>query len=207
MNISDRIQQLRKAKGISQEELADHVGVSRQAVSKWESEASTPDVDKIVILSEYFGVTTDYLLCGIEPTKKALPRRVDAMVAVVGASVLDFLGLTLAFVLWYEYQDSLSVLLGLILMGFGVVCFAMGMYADTENKPRAKRLYWLINIWMLAFMPLSVCYNLPLTLLVAPLPLLRRSIEYFFFWCVYLAVCSTVCAFVLRGSRKNEENS
>ena len=42
MNMSDRIQYLRKTKGISQEELADKVGVSRQAVSKWESEQSTP---------------------------------------------------------------------------------------------------------------------------------------------------------------------
>lgn len=40
MNISDRIQSLRKARGISQEELADKIGVSRQAVSKWESEVS-----------------------------------------------------------------------------------------------------------------------------------------------------------------------
>ena len=44
MNMADRIQYLRKAKGISQEELADQVGVSRQADSKWESEQSTPDI-------------------------------------------------------------------------------------------------------------------------------------------------------------------
>lgn len=46
MNIADRIQYLRKQKGYSQEELADKVGVSRQAVSKWESEQSTPDLRK-----------------------------------------------------------------------------------------------------------------------------------------------------------------
>ena len=62
MNIADRIQNLRKAKGISQEELADKVGVSRQAVSKWESEQSVPDLDKVIIMSEYFDVTTDYCL-------------------------------------------------------------------------------------------------------------------------------------------------
>ena len=45
MNIADRIQNLRKARGISQEELADKIGVSRQAVSKWESEQSTPDIE------------------------------------------------------------------------------------------------------------------------------------------------------------------
>jgi transcriptional regulator with XRE-family HTH domain len=69
MTIADRIQSLRKAKGMSQEELADAVGVSRQAVSKWESEQATPDLDKVVIMSDIFEVTTDYLLKGIEPVK------------------------------------------------------------------------------------------------------------------------------------------
>lgn len=67
MNIADRIQSLRKSKGISQEQLADVVGVSRQAVSKWESEQTIPDLEKIVLMSEYFDVTTDYILKGIEP--------------------------------------------------------------------------------------------------------------------------------------------
>lgn len=69
MTIADRIQSLRKSKGMSQEELADRVGVSRQAVSKWESEQATPDLDKVVIMSDIFEVTTDYLLKGIEPVK------------------------------------------------------------------------------------------------------------------------------------------
>ena len=62
MKVADRIQHLRKTKGISQEELADKIGVSRQAVSKWESEQSLPDIDKIIVLSEFFDVTTDYIL-------------------------------------------------------------------------------------------------------------------------------------------------
>ena len=67
MNMADRIQYLRKTKGLSQEELADKIGVSRQAVSKWESEQSTPDIEKIIMMSEIFEVTTDYILKGIEP--------------------------------------------------------------------------------------------------------------------------------------------
>ena len=66
MNIADRIQSLRKIKGVFQEELADKIGVTRQAVSKWESEQSTPDIEKVILLSDYFDVTTDYLLKGIE---------------------------------------------------------------------------------------------------------------------------------------------
>lgn len=69
MTIADRIQNLRKSKGMSQEELADRIGVSRQAVSKWESEQATPDLEKVVIMSDIFEVTTDYLLKGIEPVK------------------------------------------------------------------------------------------------------------------------------------------
>ena len=70
MNVADRIQNLRKIKGISQEQLAEAIGVSRQAVSKWESEQSMPDLDKIVLMSDFFDVTTDYLLKGIEPTNE-----------------------------------------------------------------------------------------------------------------------------------------
>ena len=70
MNVADRIQNLRKIKGISQEQLAEAIGVSRQAVSKWESEQSTPDLEKIVLMSNFFDVTTYYLLKGIEPTNE-----------------------------------------------------------------------------------------------------------------------------------------
>ena len=69
MILADKITDLRKKNGWSQEELADAIGVSRQAVSKWESEQTTPDLDKIVVMSDVFEVTTDYLLKGIEPVK------------------------------------------------------------------------------------------------------------------------------------------
>ena len=75
MNMADRIQYLRKTKGISQEELADKVGVSRQAVSKWESEQSTPELEKVIIMSDYFGVTTDYILKGIARSSENEPPR------------------------------------------------------------------------------------------------------------------------------------
>ena len=71
MNIADRIQYLRKQKGYSQEQLEDKVGVSRQAVSKWESGQSTPDLEKIIAMSDIFGVTTDYILKGTEPVSAA----------------------------------------------------------------------------------------------------------------------------------------
>ena len=62
MILADKIIRLRKKNGLTQEELADKMNVSRQAVSKWESAQTIPDLEKILQLSTLFGVTTDYLL-------------------------------------------------------------------------------------------------------------------------------------------------
>ena len=62
MILADKITELRKKSGWSQEELAEKMDVSRQSISKWESAQSVPDMGRIVRLSELFGVSTDYLL-------------------------------------------------------------------------------------------------------------------------------------------------
>ena len=62
MILADKITEERKRNGWSQEELAEKLGVSRQAVSKWESAASVPDLQRVIQLAELFGVSTDYLL-------------------------------------------------------------------------------------------------------------------------------------------------
>ena len=70
MELGDRILELRKRAGLSQEELADRLGVSRQAVGKWENGAATPDISNVVELSRVFGVTLSELL-GIEEAEAA----------------------------------------------------------------------------------------------------------------------------------------
>lgn len=62
MILADKIIDLRKKSGWSQEDLAEKLGVSRQAVSKWEGAQSVPDLEKVLQMSRIFGVTTDYLI-------------------------------------------------------------------------------------------------------------------------------------------------
>lgn len=62
MTLGEKLVQLRKVRGMSQEALASQIAVSRQAVSRWESGDTLPDVENILQLSRIFGVTTDYLL-------------------------------------------------------------------------------------------------------------------------------------------------
>ena len=82
MILADKIILLRKKMGYSQEELAERMNVSRQAVSKWESGQAYPDIDRILEMSEIFGVTTDYLLkdsMGDEESTEAEPREVKRL--------------------------------------------------------------------------------------------------------------------------------
>jgi len=62
MTMGEKILNMRKARGWSQEELAEKIGVTRQAVSRWESGSAKPDADKIIAVCDLFGVSADYLL-------------------------------------------------------------------------------------------------------------------------------------------------
>ena len=60
--LSEKIYKLRKKSGLSQEQLAEQLDVSRQAISKWESGMAVPESEKLIAISNYFGVSVDYLL-------------------------------------------------------------------------------------------------------------------------------------------------
>lgn len=123
MKFGEKLQTLRRAKGLSQEHLAEALGVTRQAVSKWELNASLPDVEKLLALSDFFQVSTDYLLKeAVEsPTPPAQefvppPRRRLNITLLVGAILTGVSSLAL-FVVWvlsrvypatYIVQDSMQ---------------------------------------------------------------------------------------------------
>ena len=84
MILADKIMDLRKKNGWSQEELAEKLNVSRQAVSKWEGAQSIPDMGRIIQLSELFGVSTDYLLKDeLEQTVESQETTPDSLIRTV----------------------------------------------------------------------------------------------------------------------------
>ena len=74
MTLGQRIQELRKKQGLSQEALGEKLGVSRQAISRWEMDGAVPEVDKLIALSKLFGVSLDELLQVEVPKEAALPQ-------------------------------------------------------------------------------------------------------------------------------------
>ncbi len=80
MKLNERLFELRRRAGLSQEELADKVGVSRQAVGKWENGASMPELDKLLALSEFYHVPIGELL-GVETPEESSARQPEAPAA------------------------------------------------------------------------------------------------------------------------------
>lgn len=87
MTLGQKLTNLRKARGMTQEELSEAIGVTRQTISKWELDTSTPDLDYLCKLCDLFGVTADYLIrpeketvetAPPPPTESAPPPRVES---------------------------------------------------------------------------------------------------------------------------------
>ena len=188
MNIADRIQSLRKIKGISQEELADKIGVTRQSVSKWESEQSTPDIEKIILLSEYFEVTTDYLLKGIENVESTKAKKDIAPIFNIVATTLNVIGTVMACLFWNETQRTGSIVAGLVFIILGTMIFFVGMsQTDDRDKEIYSFKFWKTNVWLVSFVPVSILYNLMFGV-VAPYPIPFSNTLAFFdvFWLAYV---------------------
>lgn len=209
MTIGDRIQSLRKTKGISQEELADKIGVSRQAISKWESEQSNPDLEKIILLSDYFEVTTDYILKGIEPKLNLSEKeKVDARIFSAVATVLNFIGLIVAIMVWIEEQNPSSVAIGFIVMAFGCMIFLIGQFVG-ENVKVAYKYFILVNVWLLSLIPISCIFNFVQGTLggfwwtFTPIPQIGNSyVAYGLCWLFYIVICIGIDIVIVLKSRK-----
>ena len=97
-DIAERLQELRKKSGYSQEQVAEMLGLSRQAISKWESGQGKPEIDNIVKLTEIYHVSADYILLGTEkqtivsaPQKKELSheyKKAFGIIAIVAATAI-----------------------------------------------------------------------------------------------------------------------
>lgn len=120
MTMGEKILNMRRARGWSQEEMAGQVGVTRQAVSRWESDSAKPDADKIVAICDLFGVSADYLLreqyvgegsghvTGIPPSKGDLVKGQNNNLRLWAACAVSVIGglMMFAMKLIYVIKDT-----------------------------------------------------------------------------------------------------
>lgn len=98
--LSEKLFKLRKNSGLSQEQLAEQLNVSRQAISKWESGTAVPESEKLVAISNYFGVSVDYLLKDDEEgKKKATDSEIEEKTKMVAGITICIAGIV-SMVIW-----------------------------------------------------------------------------------------------------------
>lgn len=111
--VKQSIRQLRKAKGISQEQLAEQLHVTRQAVSNWENGKTQPDIEMLSQIAEYFDVSVERLIYGKEKSKRHVSVQVHPENAIE-------LGMVIAAVISYVEWRSVgwAILHGLLNWGY-----------------------------------------------------------------------------------------
>ncbi|MDP2814081.1 MAG: helix-turn-helix transcriptional regulator [Erysipelotrichaceae bacterium] len=163
MKIGEKIQQLRKANNLSQEQLAVQLEVSRQAVSRWELNESTPDTDKIILISRIFSVSTDHLLLenpevsnAIETEGKLSNDLQRSKSMTLAALFISFLGLIISF-----YSESFYIEFGFIIgmsIQVGAIVFFEIMIQNIEPSiyHKTRKRFYLIDVWLFMFFPTAL---------------------------------------------------
>ena len=121
MEVNEQLQELRKSKGLTQEELAEKLFVSRTAISKWESGRGYPSIDSLKEISRYFSVTIDELICQEE------------IICAAEEEKQAFAGRTISFI-----SNTLDLLTGLLLF--------LPVFGNGEASPASVSLFGLTGV-------------------------------------------------------------
>ena len=97
--LSEKLYKLRKNSGLSQEQLAEKLNVSRQAISKWESGTAVPESEKLVTISNYFGVSVDYLLKDEEEKLIGTDSSVEEKPKMIAGIIICIAGI-ISMIIW-----------------------------------------------------------------------------------------------------------
>lgn len=165
MSLGKNISRLRGEKGLSQGDLAERLGVSRQSISKWETDGATPELDKLMRLSEVFGVTLDELVKGEREDASPEPVPAPAPAPKNGAAIPRVSGVNLMSI-------SILALLGFAVIGgfaFGLLLtlplFVCGMICLKARRRCGLWCGWALFLMADAYLRLATGINWRLTLM------------------------------------------
>ncbi len=149
MTIGEKLLNLRKEKHLSQEEVAEKLGVTRQTISKWETDMSTPDFDKIYPLCELYGITADELLTGKKREKEEIRDEENTLVDKKKRGTGIALGVLFYFlsVIWimitipvFNMNPIISTGIFLLFCGIGtyIIIYTNMAYGTKDKKKEEK---------------------------------------------------------------------
>ncbi len=163
MRLSDKIVELRKTNGWSQEELAEKLNVSRQAISRWEGAAAQPDAANILQLSKLFGVTTDYLLNDEYESDNDLPKvkeikRDSFHQIMIFLVTLEVMILIIQFIttiiLQNEFFGVLSFIPFVAVIGGFEYGYQKRIQEANERTKLFRKKFYKISAWLGTYFPI-----------------------------------------------------
>lgn len=123
------VTQLRKAKGMTQADLAEKMGITDKAVSKWERDLSYPDIASIPHLAEILGVTVDELLT-VQNVKKEKNKSIDAIISLVLRAIGVAMGIAVAVL---SILGTLDTRGAMVMLGIGLASLAINSLSNDEK--------------------------------------------------------------------------
>lgn len=164
MTMGEKLLELRKGRGMSQEDVAEALGISRQAISRWEQNTSQPDAANLLALSDLFGVSADSLLRPERETEEDSPihresrdraerekNRAVAFAVLIGCHAVALFWEVCG---WYFWKLLLVVCGGFALQILNIVGFEIiwRKYGGEEMRPWRRR-YYRVVAWMISWFP------------------------------------------------------
>lgn len=210
MNLGERLLNLRKAKHLSQEEVADKLNVTRQTVSKWETDQSTPDFDKIAPLCKLYGITADELLTGekvqisTEESFSSSNNEVNKTKRAKGIGISIFL--YFISIIWIMIAIPVLMMNPIVASAIFLLIFAIGtayliytcmVYKVKQKKSKKNKLFKRID---------EIC-----GLIILIIYLLISFITFawhitWIIWIIYAVVAQIIkLIFLLKGVKEDEE--
>lgn len=165
MRLSDKIVGLRKTNGMSQEDLAEKLNVSRQAISRWESGTAMPDANNTLQLSKLFGVTTDYLLNDDYQSDNDLPKVKEVQSGnlsqiMVYMVTLEVMILLMQFMTTVILQNVFFAFLSFVLFIAVIGGFEYGYRKKSpganETTRTFRRKFYKISAWLGLYFPVRL---------------------------------------------------
>ena len=197
MSLGEKLLDLRKEKHLSQEEVADKLNVSRQTVSKWETDQSTPDFDKIMPICELYGITTNELLTG-KKTEKAPVDNLSKRALGIGLGVLGYFISIVWIMVSVAYLNINPVLAaGIFILLIGISTFIVVYTGIVYKKEKKERESVNNSIYKQLTSVLSV-FTVAIYLLISFLTNAWHIT--WILWIIYALVCEIIkLYFMMKG--------
>ncbi|MCI8839404.1 MAG: helix-turn-helix transcriptional regulator [Oscillospiraceae bacterium] len=228
MKFGEKLQKLRKQRGLSQEQLAAQLTVSRQAVSKWELDDTMPDTENVIQLSRLFGVSCDYLLRDevneqgaplptLEPPLPTLEPPLSTPVSprptpgeahlteqgwIHNAFVLALgvcaIGLVFSYMGLIAFRSRRLMAIGCIIQILGMVLFELAVPRMGGGKKAARLSFYAAAAWLVLPIPIFAAFSLVLDGLLGWQGTVLRALTYYFTAYILSALAVTAALLLLR---------